>query len=74
MTPWQATFRVKHSLAGLRWLEGSSSPSPQEDGSIIWHGHIREITEFKQQERELEFIAHYHLLAGIPSCMEPYHA
>lgn len=67
LTPWRAAFRVKHPLAGLRWLEGSSSPSPQEDGSIIWHGHIRDITEFKQQERELEFIAYYDPLTGIPN-------
>ena len=67
LAPWRASYRVEHPLDGQRWLEGSATPSRQEDGCIIWHGYIRDITELKQHERELEFIAYHDPLTGIPN-------
>ncbi|NBB93086.1 MAG: PAS domain S-box protein [Gammaproteobacteria bacterium] len=42
---WRMVYRVEHPELGLRWVEGTATPSSQPDGSIIWHGHIRDITE-----------------------------
>ncbi|MEO5342994.1 MAG: PAS domain-containing protein, partial [Gammaproteobacteria bacterium SHHR-1] len=36
------------------WVEGEASPERLADGSILWHGYIREITERKQLEQRLE--------------------
>lgn len=67
LTPWRTSYRIEHPLYGLLWLEGSATPSRQEDGSTIWHGYIRDITELKRHEHELEFIAYYDPLTGIPN-------
>jgi PAS domain-containing protein len=35
---------------GVRWRLGDAQPEKQEDGSILWHGFITDITERKQSE------------------------
>ncbi|MDZ7791925.1 MAG: PAS domain-containing protein [Xanthomonadales bacterium] len=42
---WQETYRVNHPELGLRWVEGTATPSARPDGSVTWHGYIRDITE-----------------------------
>lgn len=45
---WHQVYRVRHPELGLRWVEGSATPATQADGSVTWHGHIRDITELHQ--------------------------
>ncbi len=45
---WQEVFRVNHPELGLRWAEGTATPASGPDGSVIWHGYIRDITELHQ--------------------------
>src|SRR5690606_29847456 len=45
--------RVLLSSGKTIWLEGTSTPQKLEDGSILWYGYIRDITERKQAEIEL---------------------
>jgi len=45
---WHQVYRVHHPELGLRWVEGSATPSAQADGSVTWHGHIRDITDLHQ--------------------------
>lgn len=42
---WHKVYRVNHPELGLRWVEGNATPSKQPDGSVTWHGHIRDITD-----------------------------
>ena len=65
LTPWRERYRVNHITAGLIWVEGSATPSRQEDGSTLWHGYLRDITVLKEQEQALEFIAFNDPLTGI---------
>jgi signal transduction histidine kinase len=52
MTPWECEFRIL--LDGqLRWIHGHSLPRPGEDGSIIWHGMLRDNTHRKHLEERL---------------------
>ncbi len=44
LTTWHKTWRINHPDLGLRWVEGSATPSARPDGSVTWHGHIRDIT------------------------------
>lgn len=53
MTQWRNTFRVELPSKETIWVEGKSSPQLQEDGSILWHGFIQNITERKKAEDEL---------------------
>lgn len=35
------------------WIRAQSQPSAQEDGSLLWHGVLTDITQLKRQESEL---------------------
>lgn len=50
---WQAEYRVSLPGRGERWVSGQAMPQRQEDGSILWHGYIHDVTERKNQEFEL---------------------
>lgn len=53
LTNWHNEHRVVLSSGKTIWLEGTSSPQKLEDGSVLWYGYIRNITERKQAEKEL---------------------
>jgi PAS domain S-box-containing protein len=53
LSPWHHTWRVNHPDKGEIWVEGYSTPTRAEDGSIIWHGMIYEVTERIQAETAL---------------------
>lgn len=53
LSTWHEEYRVLHPQRGELWLSGAASPERLEDGSIIWHGHIADITERKRMELAL---------------------
>lgn len=57
LSTWHTTYRVNHPQLGLRWVEGNATPARQPDGSIIWHGHIRDITELHRAQQRLRTAA-----------------
>ena len=50
LTPWQQEYRVKFEDGTIRTLLGNSIPRLEEDGSVLWHGFITDITERKLAE------------------------
>lgn len=50
---WELDFRVKHPSFGPIWIRGRSRPEKHDDGSVIWHGYLTDITEEKKREQEL---------------------
>lgn len=54
LTPWKHEYRVKFDDGTIRWLYGNAIPEKEEDGSILWHGFIDDITEQKTLEYELK--------------------
>ena len=54
LQPWHLEYRVNLPKKGVRWLSGLSRPEKMEDGSILWHGFITDITERKQIEDALK--------------------
>ena len=52
-TSWQHEFRVEQPNKDLLWLHAESRLQQLEDGSLLWHGIAREITEHKLLESEL---------------------
>ena len=54
MKVWDIQYRYIHPVKGVRWLEGRATPTKLNDGTIIWHGHIYDITESKEYQLELE--------------------
>ncbi len=53
MSRWHHEFRYLHPSKGLRWIEGSSLPVAEPDGSIVWHGYVTDVTERKRAEEAL---------------------
>jgi len=51
---WQYEFRVALPTQGVRWRLGESQPEKLEDGSVLWHGFITDITERKQSEDRIQ--------------------
>jgi PAS domain S-box-containing protein len=54
LTVWRDEYRVCLPDGRTRWMEGESSPMRLADGSILWHGYIRDATERKEAEAERE--------------------
>lgn len=50
---WQQQYRVVLPGKGLRWLQGESFPEPLADGSVVWHGYVSDITDYKEAEEAL---------------------
>jgi len=50
LSDWHAQYRVNLPDGRTIWVEGEASPEAASDGGVLWHGHIRNITERKQTE------------------------
>lgn len=67
LRPWQLEYRVRLPASGVRWLRGEAQPQALEDGSVLWHGYIQDITERKQAEERTRSLAYYDTLTGLPN-------
>ena len=43
-------FRVVLQDESVRWLHSNSRPEKQQDGSVLWHGYLEDITAQKEAE------------------------
>ncbi|MDZ8236388.1 MAG: PAS domain S-box protein [Nostoc sp. ChiQUE01a] len=70
-TPWHWQGRIITPSGKLKWIEGTSSPEPQEKGDLLWNGLVMDITEQKQaQEKLQDSEARYKaILSAIPDLM-----
>lgn len=50
LSDWHAQYRLNLPDGRTIWVEGESSPEAAPDGGVLWHGHIRDITERKKTE------------------------
>ncbi len=53
MTHWHESYRVILPSGNTIWVEGKSTPQKLEDGSVLWHGYIHDITKVKNYELSL---------------------
>ncbi|NLY27906.1 MAG: PAS domain-containing protein [Alcaligenaceae bacterium] len=54
LRPWRHEYRVVLPARGERWLYGQAQPQRLDDGAVLWHGYIYDITERKQTQHALE--------------------
>lgn len=50
----RAEYRVILPGRGERWVSGQSRPQRLDNGAVLWHGYIHDITEAKQQSFKLQ--------------------
>lgn len=50
---WSIDFRVKADDNQLIWIRGEASPEQLKD-SILWHGYLQDITNFKQNDLDIK--------------------
>jgi PAS domain S-box-containing protein len=53
LTPWVHEYRVKFGDDTVRWLSGNALPERQDDGAVLWHGFITDVTERKLTEQHV---------------------
>ena len=51
---WEHEHRVVESDGGIKWLHAAASPESLGDGSILWHGYVKDISERKLAAIALE--------------------
>jgi signal transduction histidine kinase/ActR/RegA family two-component response regulator len=54
LKPWRHEYRVKFNDGVVHWLLGNAVPELENDGSVLWHGFITEISAQKEAERARE--------------------
>ncbi len=54
LTTWRARYRVIDDDGAVRWLEGEANPLREPDGSTLWHGYIRDVTNEVEREAKLK--------------------
>ncbi|WP_377477454.1 MAG: PAS domain S-box protein [Microcoleus anatoxicus] len=54
LTPWYCEYRTCLPDGRVLWLLGNSTPQREADGSIIWYGYIRDITDSKSAEADTQ--------------------
>jgi len=67
LMPWHFEYRVILPRQGLRWRHGDARPCRLQDGGIMWHGLITDITERKRREMELQEFATIDFLTQLPN-------
>ncbi|MCO5145904.1 MAG: EAL domain-containing protein [Aquamicrobium sp.] len=63
---WDQEYRVTLRDGTTKWLQISAKPEAVEDG-VIWHGYISDITTRKASEAEIEKLAFFDPLTGLPN-------
>lgn len=48
---WKQDYRIRYRDGEVIWVNGRAVPERQDDGSVLWHGFITDITERKKIER-----------------------
>ena len=64
---WHCEYRVLLPKQGLRWRQVDAHPARLQNGEILWHGLITDITARKHIEHELTALARLDHLTQLPN-------
>lgn len=51
---WEYEYRVILPQKGLSWVRGLARPEKFSDGSVLWHGYLKEINDLKGIEEDFK--------------------
>jgi diguanylate cyclase (GGDEF)-like protein len=66
LTAWDHEFRARTPGGELKWLRLIAKPE-QDGGAITWHGYLMDVSARKSQAVEIEKLAYYDSLTGLPN-------
>jgi len=67
LVPWQCEYRVRMPDGSVRWHMTNAIPHREADGSVVSHGFTMDITDRKRAEHEIERLAFFDALTGLPN-------
>ena len=67
LVPWQCEYRVRMPDGSVRWHMTNAIPHRESDGSVVSHGFTMDITDRKRAAQEIERLAFYDALTGLPN-------
>jgi diguanylate cyclase (GGDEF)-like protein/PAS domain S-box-containing protein len=70
MRPWAQEMRIVHRDGSIRWIGGNAVAKREEDGSILWHGILLDITDRKLAEEKIRYLATTDGLTGLANRTE----
>ncbi len=65
LEPWYLEHRVVRSNGTITWAAGEALPRREKDGSIVWNGHVSDVTAGKVSEQRISFLAYHDGLTGL---------
>ncbi|MDV6226399.1 EAL domain-containing protein [Nitratireductor aquimarinus] len=66
LSAWECEFRL-HAVDGSeKWLRVAAMPESTEDG-IVWHGYLSDTSARRKNELEIERLAFFDPLTGLPN-------
>ncbi len=63
---WDHEFRLRAPQGEIKWLR-IMAKAEKSDGAITWHGYLVDISARKKQEMEIEKLAYFDPLTGLPN-------
>lgn len=57
LEPWQNEYRLQFKDEPAFWIAGSAVPQREENGSVLWHGFLMDVTVRKRSEEALRIAA-----------------
>lgn len=54
LAPFKYEFRLLFEDGMIRWVSANSLPEPEDDGSTLWHGYMKDVTATHEAALELE--------------------
>ncbi len=67
LRPFETDFRARKRDGSVAWIEARSVPARLADRSTVWHGYFYDVSDRKQSETEIEKLAFYDPLTGLPN-------
>jgi diguanylate cyclase (GGDEF)-like protein len=67
MLPWSNEFRVVTDGGKPKWMKVQALPEKYDDGRIVWHGYLQDVTALKADEAQIRQMAYNDTLTGLPN-------